>query len=179
MSVILLADVKKRLNKTGTTDDAELQDMIDAAESYYARMIGPLTGTVTETFDGGGTALVLSNLNVSAITAAGYTDGTTISTGDLTLNTASGIVYWGFGTAGRFTWGSRNVTLTYTIGTLPAEHKETIIADVAGYFQATQRAGSGRPSFTGEAGYEEAYASSPQILFPRIRELAKSYPSVA
>jgi hypothetical protein len=71
------------------------------------------------------------------------------------------------------------VSITYAAPALPANHREVIIADVAGYFAATQRGGAGRPSFTGEAGYEEAYASTPQVLFPRIRALAASYPALA
>jgi hypothetical protein len=56
---------------------------------------------------------------------------------------------------------------------LPANHKEAIAADVAGYFEVTQRSsGAGQADFPGEGGYEAAYGTTPQVLFPRIRALA-------
>jgi len=168
--VIQIADVRARLNKTLTVDDDEIRDMIRAAEREYAEWVAPL-GTVTETFSGGTDRLVLRAPNVTAITAAAYTDGTTISTDDLTVD--NGIVYWGYNTAGYFTWGTRNVTITYTVGDVPANHRETIIADVAGYFEATQRAdGATAASFPGEGFDEAPYRSTPMVLFPRIRALA-------
>lgn len=176
MSTVLLAEVKLRLNKTVTADDAEIQAFIDAAEAEYTEWIGPLTGTVTETFDGGGSTLVLRQ-PVSAITAAAYDSGATLTYTD--LNVSNGIVRWGYGTTGRFTSGTR-VSITYTVPSLPANHREAIIADVAGYFETTQRGGGSlRPAFPGEGDYEAAYASTPQVLFPRIRALAESYPTVA
>ena len=172
----ILSDLKDRLNKTVTADDAELGQMIDAAVAYYARMIGPLTGTVTQTFDGGRTSLIL-DARAAAITSAAYSDGTAIDVADLTLDTSTGILHWGYNTAGLFSYGARNVTVTYTI-TLPADHRETIIADVAGYFAATQRGGGQGPSFSSE-GYELPYQQNPMMLFPRITALAAQYPSIA
>jgi hypothetical protein len=149
--------------------------MLDAAEAEYVEFIGPLEGTVTEVFDGGGTTLVLRNPNVTAITAASYDSGATLTYTDLTVS--NGIVRWGYGTAGRFTPGTR-VSITYTVPAVPANHLEVIAADVAGYFAATQRGGS-RPAFAGEAGYEDAFQGHPLELFPRIRALAAQYPTVA
>lgn len=172
MSTVTLAEVKLRLNKTGSGDDTELQAMIDAAEAEYVEWVGPMPGSVTEILDGGRTSLILGHSNVTAITAAEYSDGTDIDVDDLTVS--NGIVYWGYNTAGYFTWGSRNVTVTYTVGSLPANHREAIIADVAGYFQATQNGPVGLP---GDEGYQEAWNSTPLTLFPRIRALA--VPSIA
>lgn len=167
-TVIDRDDVKARLNKSLTVDDSEIDDMIDAAEAEYAEYVGPLSGEVTETFNGGTDRLVLRAPLVTAITAAAYSDGTAISTDDLVLDTATGIVYWGYGTAGWFTWGTRNVTLTYTVAEVPANHRETIIADVAGYFEATQDG----PVGPVDDGYARGSASTPLVLFPRIRALA-------
>ena len=181
MSTVTLAEVKLRLNKSGSTDDTELQQMIDAAEAEYAEwVIGvkgqtPIASTsVVQRFNGGTSSLVLRAPHVSAITAASYTDGSTLTYTDLDLDTATGIVYWLYNTAGYFTWGTRNVTITYTLGTLPANHREAIIADVAGYFQATQNGPVGLP---GDEGYQEAFSGTPVTLFPRIRALAM--PSIA
>lgn len=176
MSTILLADVKARLNKALNVDDDEIQDMIDAAEAEYVEWVGPITGSVTETVDGGRASIVLAYPNVSAITTAAYTDGTTIDTDDLVLDTRTGIVHWGYNTAGWFTWGTRNVELTYTVGALPANHREAIIADVAGYFATTQRGGTAA-AFPGEDSFEQVASVTPLVLFPRIRALA--VPSIA
>lgn len=176
MSLIDPTEVRAVLNKTLTVDDAEIQDRIDEAEAEYAEFVGPLSGEVTETVDGGRASIVLASRHVAAITAAAYADGTTIDVDDLVLDTRTGIVHWGYGTAGWFTWGTRNVTLTYTVASLPANHRSAIIHDVAGLFAVTQRGGTGA-AFPGEDTFEDVAATSPLVLFPRIRALA--VPSIA
>lgn len=171
-------EVKLRLGKTTSDDDGEIEDMIAAAEAEYAELIGPI-GSTTAKFHGGGASIILP-AGVTAVTAAAYDDGTTIDLDDLDLDTRTGILHWGYNTAGVFTTGMRNVTLTYTVA-LPANHREAIIADVAGYFAATQRGGGTvTPRFPGE-GYAEAYEApgTPLTLFPRIRALAARMPSIA
>jgi hypothetical protein len=169
-SLISRDDVKARLNKTLDVDDAEIDAMIDAAEAEYAEWVAPV-GTVTETLNGGADRLVLRAPNVTAVIEAVYSDGTVIDVDDLTVD--NGIVYWGYGTAGYFTWGTRNVTVTYTVGDVPANHRETIIADVAGYFESSQGGtSSSAASFPGEGFDEAPYRSTPMVLFPRIRALA-------
>lgn len=166
-AIVSRSDVKARLNKTLNVDDTEIDAMIDAAEAEYTEYVSP-AGTVTETFSGGTDRLVLRAPHVTAITAANYSDGTAISLADLNLDLNTGIVYWGYNTAGFFTWGTRNVTITYTVADVPANHREAIIADVAGYFEATQRG----PLGPDDNGYAGAYTSTPTVLFPRIRALA-------
>lgn len=163
--------IKLRLDKTLTVDDAEIEDMLDAALVEYGEYVGPVAGVVTETHNGGAMSLVLRHPHVSEITTAVYSDGTTIDVDDLDLDTTTGIVHWAYNTSGVFTRGIRNVRLTYTVGPVPANHRETIAADVAGYFAATQRAG-----LPGE-GYEAAQVAAPMVMFPRIRQLAA--PSIA
>lgn len=178
MSTVTLATVKLRANKTLTADDAEIQAMIDAAEAEYTEFVGPLTGPVTEIHDGGGTAIVLRSPRAAAITAASYTDGSTLTYTDLDLDATTGIVYWKVNTAGSFVSGRRNVSITYTVAAPAANHLEAIAADVAGYFQVTQHSdGAGQADFPGAGGYEQAYTGQPSVLFPRIRALA--VPSVA
>jgi hypothetical protein len=173
-NVVPLQMVKDRLNKTlpSVPGDNEIQDMIDAALAEYEEFVGPVSGTVTETFDGGGTTLVLRQ-PVNAITAAAYDSGDTLTYTDLTVS--NGIVRWGYGTAGRFNYG--RVSITYDAPTLPANHREVIAADVAGYFAATQRGSTG-PALP-DQGYADVYTGHPVELFPRIRALAKQYPVVA
>lgn len=165
-----LATVKLRLNKTLNVDDLEISDMIDKALAEYAEYVRPLPGTYTRSFPGGGWEIVLPAREIAAVTAAAYNDGSILTVTDLDLDQATGIVRWKSGTVGRFTVGTR-VTLTYTVGPIPLNHVETIAADVAGYFERTQRGGSAA-AFPGEGGYSEAYAATPVVLFPRIRALA-------
>jgi hypothetical protein len=101
------------------------------------------------------------------------TPGDTLTYTDLTVS--NGIVRWGYGTAGRFNYG--RVSITYAAPTLPANHREVIAADVAGYFAATQRGSTG-PALP-DQGYADVYTGHPVELFPRIRALAKQYPVVA
>lgn len=174
MSVVTVEEVKQRLGKASAADDDEIQDMIDRAEAEYVRLIGALAGSVTERHHGGGSRVVLRNPNATAVTAAAYSDGTAIAEDDLEIE--NGIVYWGYNTDGAFTSGTRNVSITYTVAASPA-HLERIVADVAGYFSASQRGGyGGRPDFD---AVDEAIAYAPMELFPRIKALAASYPTVA
>lgn len=169
MSVVTLAEVKLRLNKTLTVDDTEITDIITKAEAEYAQYVGPLSGSVVEKHDGGCTSIVLRHPNVASISAAAYADGTVISVTDLDLDTTTGIVYWKYNTAGYFTSGSRNVTLTYTVATLPENHRETIVADICGYFDLNQTG----PMGPDDDGYGSASRVAPLVLFPRIRGLAE------
>lgn len=165
--MVSVEDIKTRLDKTLTVDDAEIADMLNAALTEYAEYVGPLPGQVTETLSGGGTTVVLRAMNPASILTAAYSDGTTITVDDLDLDTSTGILGWGYSTAGRFTAGRRNLTVTYLVGDIPANHKEAIAADVAGYFEMTQ---------DGPAGPDDGDAtgnrSTPLVLFPRIRSLA-------
>jgi hypothetical protein len=69
-----LADLKAHANITGT-DDAELQDMLDAAVDVAEGIVGPLSDeTVTETHYGmASRLLVLRKAPVSAVTAVAST----------------------------------------------------------------------------------------------------------
>lgn len=172
-----LAETKLRLNKTVTADDTEIQAMLDAALAAYTKHVGPVT-TKTLRYDGGGPRLILP-VNASAVTAVTYSDGTVVPLADMDFDPETGILHWGYNTAGVFRYGSRNVLVTFSV-TLPANHREAILADVAGYFAATQRGGGSlSPRLPGE-GYVEAYDSpgTPLTLFPRIMAIAASYPSV-
>lgn len=170
MPVVTVADVRTALNKTLTVDDDEIQGIIDAALAEYAEYVGPLPGTVTETLSGGAATLVLRSAAATQVTSAAYSDGSSITPADLDLDATTGILGWKHGTVGRFQPGYRNVTVTYVAGDVPRNHKEAIVADVAGYFAATQR---GPESLPGD-GYEAPWAAHPLVLFPRIRALAVS-----
>lgn len=173
MSVTPLSAAKARLNKSSAVDDAELQEMLDAAEAEYQDTVGPI-GAKTLRYDGGRSTIILP-LN-STVTAVEYDDGTAVDLADVYVDD-SGILRWETGTAGVFTHGVRNVKVTIDV-TLPAHHREVILADVAGLFAATQRGNSPGALPAGyEAGFEDR--STPVVLFPRIRQLAANIPVVA
>lgn len=161
-------DVKLRLNKTLTVDDTEIEDMIAAAIAEYEDYVGPTTGSVTEKYDGGRSAIVLRSPHVASITTVTYDNGTAIDTADLDLDTDTGILHWAYGSAGWFTDGCRNVTITYLVSEVPENHRETIIADVVSYFSGTQRG----ESFLPGEGPEVSPGFIPSTLFPRIRALS-------
>lgn len=170
-SVVTVDQVKVRLKipAATTTHDDKIQEFIDAAEAAYARMMGrPVSGSDTKRFDGGVDSILLPP-GADSVTAAAYTDGTTVDTADLYVD--NGIVYWGYGTAGRWTRGTRNVELTYTVETMPADHREVILGDVAGYFAATQRMGDPRQD---ENGYVTGFYGTPSNPWPGIAKLAAS-----
>lgn len=167
MSVVTLAQIKDALNipQATTTHDAELQLRIDEAEAEYTEWVRPLAGGTVRI--SGGPGPILLPRGVATVTAA-YTDGTTIPSSSLDLDVDSGLLYLTSGLVA----GTRNVTVTYTVTALPANHRAAIISDVAELWTRTQRGGgSGRPSFGG-GELEPETPTRPLVLFPRIRALA-------
>jgi hypothetical protein len=191
----LLPDVEARLNKSGTTPDAtELQTMLEAAISLYERMFGPVADTVTEVRNGGSPVIMLDRTPVASITSVTEYVGTVAYT--LTSQPPGSTVnMYGYSLddpiAGRlvrrssagmpmpFLGGYGSVVIAYITGTLPADHRETIVLDVAGYFAVTQRGADNPAGFPGDGEFQSAYTPTPQELFPRIRNLAKQYQALA
>lgn len=178
MSVIPVAEVKTRLNKTTTADDVELQAMLDAAEAEYARLVAPLT-TQTFRYDGSKTIILPRNVTVTAVK---YPDGTAVPLTELYHNPNSGVLDWApyrTSTSTYMVWnGALNVIdVTFTTS-LPVQDREAILSDVAGLFASTQRGNSAGalPGQGYEAGLEER--TTPVTLFPRIKALAAAYTGV-
>lgn len=166
MSALTPDDVRPRLNKTSTIDDDELQDMIDAAEAEFAELIGPLEVTsYTEEYAG---PVVLLKFPVVAVASVTSYYGTLLASADYTLTASSGVL--------TLPCHGGPYAVVYTAGhaVLPANYREVIIADVAGYFAATQRGGGTiRPAFPGEAADIEPGTTFPLSPWPRIAALAK------
>lgn len=148
-----LADLKAHLGRTVSTDDAELQGFLNAAVRRVEKRVGRLDAyTVTdEVHDGGRANLILNHYPVLEVTAASYWDGTTITVADLEVS-ESGIVEWGYNTAGSFTSGRRNVRITYTVGraTLDPLLREAILEFARDSWDASQTGGAAvEPSYPG------------------------------
>lgn len=143
MSALTLVDAKAHLNITGTQFDTKLQATIDAAEAAIAAKVGPLEPlSVTERVRGGGTALVLREMPLIALTSVTSADSEVIDAGDMYPNTASGLVEMNDGS----TFGSRYYTVVYNAGRadLPADLLEAVKELVRHLWQSAQR--GGRPN---------------------------------
>lgn len=169
MPVLTVAEVKDRLNKTTNVDDAELHSMLEAAEAEYAELVGPI-GTVSRPYYGGlfprySSGVVVTDANGNDVTATYSNQGSP----NLYWNTWTGAMGHGLVTT--------PLTISYT-ATLPAHHREAILADVANYFAVTQRGSSpGALPVDLEGGTDDR--TTPLVLFPRIRALARSLSGVA
>lgn len=154
MAVVVLSDLKLALGINTANDDYELQSKIDAAEAAYARHVGPLPGTYTQ-------AMTLPALLPRGVTSASVSGLVT------TFNPRSGVL-----NSVNVTYGP--VEVTYIVGPIAADHVEAVIADIAEYWDRTQRdVAVDRPAFSTDAGFDRALAGGrPVTLFPRIMGLA-------
>lgn len=167
MSAVVPADVRPRLNKTSTVDDNEIQDMIDAAEAEFIELIGPLDVT-SYTDQKAGPVAILKFPIVAVSSVTNYYGTPLIASTDYAINAPAGVL-----TLPRY---GGPFTVVYTAGyaILPANYREVIVADVAGYFASTQRGGGTvRPSFPGEVADIEPGTTFPISPWPRIAVLAK------
>lgn len=183
MSTVTLAAAQLFLNKSADPTETELQSFIDRAEAILAVRIGPLAATtVTDEWHAGGTStLVLRKWPVISLTSATYADGTALTLDDLTVDGDTGIVYWGYGTAGVFSsYGSRSVKITYSAGraSLAADLQEAVL-ELVKHLYESQR-GGGRTFNTNPDGALEPVPSS--FLLPyRVQSLIEPYliPAIA
>lgn len=137
--LITLQDAKDFLRITGTSDEAELQEFVDAASATAEFFTGDLLGaTYTEVHDGGDAAIYTRHTPIKSVTslteyvgsitytltnqplgqsvdAWGYTIDDP-QAGRIVRRSASGIVW-------RFAPGVGNVTITYATGvtTIPPQ----------------------------------------------------------
>lgn len=168
-----LADVKAHLNLTGDGDDAELQQMLDAAVAHLSRLVGPLTATAyTERLSGNsGGPLILSHTPVVSLTSVAYSDGTSVDVDDLDVG-ENGLVYWNYGTTGYWTTGSRNVTVVYEAGRsdLPADLRLAVL-ELTRHLWTTQRGiAENRPRF--DDGPDDFAPTGSSFTLPRrVEEL--------
>lgn len=142
-----LDDVKAELNLPASVvvNDDELRLCIAAATPVVEALVGRvLQGTIVETFDGGGEAVLLSQraASVTSVTVG----GTAVS---YVANLTSGIVWAGTTSApSRFDAGRQNVTVTYVAGGTSVDPNVVMGARIiaAQQYQVTQqgRAGRGR-----------------------------------
>lgn len=114
--IISLADAKAELNHVSDVNDDELRLFIAATTEIVEHLVGRVLSTsLTETFNGGKTAVLLSE-RATAITSV-TVDGVSLSAAEYVADLTSGIVYAGSSSApNTFTYGRQNVVVTYTTG---------------------------------------------------------------
>lgn len=181
---VSLNELKQHLNMSlsKTTHDEELRRFLAAAETAISHVTGPLTPTPTvEKHHGGAATIILRHPRAVALTSLAYSDGTTTSLDDFDLDTETGIVHWGCGTAGSFPSGVRNVTVSYTAGfsEIPTDLKHAV-KELVRHLWETQRGAVTRPGFTDSedsAVLAGAFSSLPE----RVQQLIQPYaiPTVA
>lgn len=95
VAIVSLADAKKQLNETDTTDDDEIRGMITGASLAVERHLGTIVArrSFTERRTASGGQVLLSNVPVLALASAASADGTTTwDVNDLDVDTTTGLV---------------------------------------------------------------------------------------
>jgi uncharacterized phiE125 gp8 family phage protein len=174
-----LPDLKTHLNMTGTSNDAELQDILDAAIELVENIVGPLEpGTVTEVHRATSavSTLVLRRVPVSALTAVSARYGSTVLTpltlADYELDAATGIVRL---VNGGYFAGDYVVQYTAGFGTVPASVRLATLI-IAAHLWETQRGAAGSPLAQQQAEYDQAAPLGLGFAIPaRAQSLLEPY----
>lgn len=144
--IISLADAKAELNSATAVNDDELRLYVAATTPVIEEIVGRvLTATLTETFDGGKAAVLLSEraTAITSVTVGG------VATTNYVANLDAGIVYAGSASAPTsFTWGRQNVVVTYTTGATSIDPNVVLAARVvaAHLYRVGQQKRSGKSS---------------------------------
>lgn len=189
VDIVTLAQVKTFLNKTQTTDDAELSQFITAASVMWNRKVGPVSGTPSfdERYDGGNPTISLRNIPVLTVTAVVESWGSTFSKTltqnepdsgsgsayDYSIDLTSGLLTRrAMGVAVPFVAGIHNIHVTYTAGysTAPDDVQHAILLLVAHMWE-TQR---GRMVLPNQV--QDDWNPAKGFMWPRrVLEIAQSY----
>lgn len=185
------------LRITGSSEDAELAEMVTTASGMITRYIGPVAATpFVETYDGGRAQIMLRRNPVIAVTSVMESWGSsTIYTLTPTVldGSASNFGTFGYsvdltvglitrrasGVAVAFARGIQNVTIAYTAGyaVIPPDLKLAAKLLVQ-HLYATQRGGARRPSMGGD---DAVPASHYDDMPSRVEQILGNYytPGVA
>jgi len=141
-----LADARAEINMPAsvTVNDDELRLYVAATTPVIEEIVGRvLAASLTETFDGGKPAVLLSE-RATAITSV-TVDG--VATTDYVANLDAGIVYAGSTSSPTsFTWGRQNVVVAYTSGASSVDPNIVLAARVvaAHLYQVGQQGRRGK-----------------------------------
>lgn len=144
--IISLADAKAEMNHISNVNDDELRLYIAATTEVVEEIVGRvLVATITETFDGGKSAVLLSERAsaVTSVTVGG------VATTNYVANLDAGIVHAGSTSSmSTFTDGRQNVAVTYTAGASSIDPNIVLAARIiaAHLYQVGQQGRRGRNS---------------------------------
>lgn len=162
--LMTLTQIKKQLNipLTDTGDDDELLQFGASVTQVIENHVGAVTQrTVTETFNGGRPALLLSTRPVLSITSVTDT-GNVLASGDYSLNTEAGVLTRVSGVYPLpFLPGVNSVTVTYLVGTAAVAGNVLQAAlIIMQHMWDTQRPAGGGPYAQGSDDYDPRYSYS-------------------
>lgn len=171
MSLVSVPSLKAYLNITRDVSNTELQVIIDAAEAAIANYVGPLAvGDSTTVRVNGGAMLVLPAVPVDAVTVIETPDGQVIDLALVTVNQASGLVYYNDNYSG---FSSPVYDVTFTTGwatdSVPGDVVLAIM-ELCRHLWRPQLGGGSRAN-TGDA---EAPGAG-YMLTPRVEQLIEPY----
>ena len=135
----------------------------DAVERDLGRVI--VRRTVTETFDGGQSAILLTNTPLISVTTV-VESGITLAATDYTANVKAGIVYRGGQQSPRcWLWGRQNVVVTTVAGYTPAPRiaRKVALNGVQRMWQSSQQMPH---PYLDDVGAQDAIFSAAGTLTP-------------
>lgn len=203
VSLVSLDDVKTHLNITDTTDDAELQTFIDAAQAPVEDVVGlVIQRTLDEWYDGGDPTILLRHIPVTSVTSVtefightpinlteqplsdplgdgyGYTvespAGIVTRRGVMTVNPPT-INPWFVGNPVPFYPGVRNIRIQYVAGqaTVPSNVQMGTLEVIRHAWETQRGLTSGLPL----PGYDEQMVPTPSGFLIPYRAMEYLKPS--
>lgn len=134
-ALLSLADAKAHLNITGTSNDDELREYLEAITGIVEEYVGPIVRrTYTRRVMGGRSRIALPHRQVAAVTAVTLVwDGSSLDLTDLTIDTPSGIIgrkagwYLPYGASLTSFW---ELDVTYKVGRSYVQPNWTLAAKI-------------------------------------------------
>jgi hypothetical protein len=170
MSLASLDELKAHLNITSSSDDSELDDILDAAQELVVSIVGEVdSATVTETVPVVGGTVILSRRPTGAVLVGGSPVGGTV-------NASAGLIT-GLGPSAYGGYTSPTLTVTYGAGTgdIPAGVRLATLI-IAAHLWETQRGVSPSPlTLQGSDAGDFAVPGLGYAIPNRARELLAPY----
>jgi hypothetical protein len=143
VSALLLADAKTHLNMSASTNDAELQAVIDAAEAVLARRVGPLEpAATTDRVIGLADSLVVRTVPAVSLTSITGPSGSALDLTNIHLEQGSGVITHNLGQY----FVERYYTVAYSAGRASCPDDLLLaVKELVRHVWQTQRGSGGRP----------------------------------
>lgn len=176
MSVLSLADAKKHLNMSAavTTNDTELQAIIDAAEAAIAAEVGPLEPTtITTRVRANGGVLALPVLPVVDLTTVSGLGVASLTVADLYVDETSGVVSY-LNSTSAVTTGIYDVTYRAGRAECPA-NLLLAVKELVRHLWEPQRGPTSRPGSRASDVAANTLPGAGYLMPFRVQELLAPY----